>query len=101
MPIDAKMPDSKELNMSLVLDLPAELQDQLTQDAARLGLPLAEYALRLLSVNRMAGSPPRTGAELLAYWEAADVIGGRCDISDPQSHARNLRQEVERRQRPD
>lgn len=86
--------------MTLVLDLPVELQDQLSQDAARLGLPLAEYAVRILSANRIAGSPPRTGAELLAYWESAGVVGTRPDIADPQVHARNLRQAAERRQGP-
>jgi hypothetical protein len=38
--------------MDLVLDLPAELESELTAEANRLGLPLKEYALRILAVGR-------------------------------------------------
>ena len=34
--------------MNLVLELPPELEGELAAEAARLGLPLAEYILRLL-----------------------------------------------------
>ena len=47
--------------MSLVLDLPAELETELTAEAARLGLPLPEYILRLLAEGRVAYPAPRTG----------------------------------------
>lgn len=85
--------------MTLVLDLPVELQDQLAQDAARLGLPLTEYVLRVLSTNRLSGTSPRTGMELLAYWEHAGVVGARPETNDPQEHARTLRRQAEVRQR--
>ncbi len=52
--------------MRLVLDLPAELQTELAAEAARLGLPLPEYALRPLAAGRNPRPAPRTGAELLA-----------------------------------
>ena len=35
--------------MTLTLNLPQELETRLATEAARLGLPVSEYALRLLS----------------------------------------------------
>ena len=77
--------------MSLVLDLPTELETELTIEAARFGLPLPEYALRLLAGGRAAGPTPRSGAELLAYWQSEGLIGTRSDIADSPAHARTLR----------
>lgn len=34
---------------------------------------------------------PRTGAELVAFWEREGVVGSRADIKDPGGHARGLR----------
>lgn len=54
--------------MTITLDLRRELEEELSQEAARLGLPLAEYALRVLSSSRTpsaAGDAPLTGAELV------------------------------------
>ena len=42
------------MSVSLMLDLPAELEKELSAEAARRGLPLSEYALRLLA----EGLPP-------------------------------------------
>ena len=68
--------------MSLVLELPAELETELAAEAARLRLPLVEYALRLLAAGGIAHPRPRSGAELLAYWQAAGVVGTRPEIAD-------------------
>ncbi len=84
--------------MSITLDLPQELEQSLTEEAQRLGLPLPAYILRLLS----AGSPRqpiRSGAGLVGYWQAEGVIGSRPDIVDSQAHARQLRHQAENRQR--
>ena len=54
--------------MTLVLELPAELETELAAEAARLGLPLEEYALRLLATGGPACPKPGSGAELVAYW---------------------------------
>ena len=71
-----------ETLMSLVLVLPPELETKLADEAARLGLPLAEYVLRLLAAGCTVSPPPRTGAELLAYWRSEGLVGTRPDIKD-------------------
>lgn len=70
--------------MTLTLDLPKELESELSTEAARLGLSLSEYAQRLLAGGQGAGAAPKTGAELLAYWSREGVIGSRPDITDSQ-----------------
>ena len=77
--------------MSLMLDLPPDLETELAVEAARLGLPLPEYILRLLAGGRTASSAPRTGAELLAYWQGEGLVGTRPEITDSQALARTLR----------
>jgi hypothetical protein len=89
-----------EIAMSLVLDLPPELETELAAEAARLGLPLSEYALRLLAGARGPSPALRTGAELLAYWQSEALVGTRADITDSAAHARNLREQAQRRARP-
>jgi hypothetical protein len=86
--------------MSLVLELPSELETELATEAARLGLPLSEYALRLIAAGRSATGALRTGAELVAYWQAEGLVGSRPEIADSQAHARALREQAERRPRP-
>ncbi len=86
--------------MSLMLDLPPELETELAGEAAQLGLPLPEYILRLLATGRGSGTAPRTGAELLAYWQGEGLVGTRSEITDSQAHARILRQQAERRTQP-
>jgi hypothetical protein len=86
--------------MSLVLELPPELERELAAEAARLGLPLAEYAVRLPAVGRAPRPAPGTGAELLAYWQGAGLVGTRAEISDAPAHARALREQAQTRPRP-
>jgi hypothetical protein len=85
--------------MSLVLDLPPELEAELAAEAARVGLPLADYAIRLLA-GGFGPNPPRNGAELVAYWQAEGLVGTRPEITDAAKHARRVREEGERRKRP-
>ncbi len=80
--------------MSITLDLPEELESDLSIEAARLGLSLPEYALRLLSVARTVGNKPKTGAELVEYWHGEELIGTRPDIADSQTHARQIRHQT-------
>jgi hypothetical protein len=61
--------------MSVVLNLPAELERELAAEAARMGLPIAEYITRLLALNLPAHRAPRDGAELVAYWRSEGLIG--------------------------
>lgn len=81
--------------MTITLDLPIELERELTREAARLGLPVAEYALRVLTrshAHPSGGAAPLTGAELVDYWNREGVIGSREDIDDPVSFVRGLRE---------
>lgn len=88
--------------MTITLNLPRELEEELSQEAARVGLPLAEYALRLLSSSRSpqtAGDAPLSGAELVEYWNREGIIGSRRDIEDPVAFARELREQNQNRTR--
>ena len=78
--------------MNISLDLPSELENELSKEASHLKLPLAEYILRVLSFRPFLQNPPKTGLELVAYWESAGVISSRPDITDSQEYARKLRQ---------
>ncbi|HEX8395284.1 MAG TPA: hypothetical protein VF665_23245 [Longimicrobium sp.] len=90
--------------MTIILDLPQELERALAAEAAQLGLPLDEYALRVLAGNRLPApmERPRNGRELVAYWEQAGIIGSRPDIDDAPRYARQVREAAERvrRERP-
>lgn len=84
--------------MTISLDLPGDLERRLAAEAARLGLTVAEYAVRILSGGR--ARPPAeilTGADVVAFWEREGVIGSRSDIDDAAEHARRIRAEAERR----
>jgi hypothetical protein len=85
--------------MSITLDLPQELESELSAEAAQLGISLPEYVLRLLSTGFVIGKKPQTGAELVQYWQDEGLTGTRPDIADSQAHARQIRQRTERRAR--
>lgn len=90
--------------MSLVLDLPSELETELSVEAARLGLPVSEYALQLIAEAQSRRSPvstaPSTGAALLNYWQQEGLVGTRPEIESSQLHARLLREQASKRLRP-
>lgn len=86
--------------MSIVLDLPAELESELAAEAARLHLPLSEYAARLLVTGRSSEPKPTNGVELVTYWKNAGLVGTRPDIADSVEHARELRKQAETRVSP-
>jgi hypothetical protein len=83
--------------MTLVLNLPSELERELAGEAAQLGLPLPDYALRLLAAGRLPRSSLQNGAELLEYWRREGLIGTRPEIVDSPAHARALRQSAQNR----
>ncbi|PHJ56695.1 hypothetical protein VF14_22150 [Nostoc linckia z18] len=85
--------------MSINLDLPPELENELSTEASQLNLPLSEYILRILFVRQVIANPPKTGAELVAYWHSEGIINSRPDITDSQAYARKLRHEAETRDR--
>jgi hypothetical protein len=85
--------------MSIILDLPQELESELASEATQMGLSRAEYVLRLLSTRPLVGPLPTNGAALVAYWQREGVIGTRPEIIDSQAHARQLRHKAERQVR--
>jgi hypothetical protein len=85
--------------MSLILNLPSDLENALTAEADRLHVPLHDYAVRLLAVNGPLSPKPLTGKEVIAYWEEQGLIGTRPDIADAAEHARALRNQAEKRAR--
>lgn len=86
--------------MSLTIELPDELAAALTDDAARAGMSLPDYATHLLTAARPIAPPARSPAELVAYWCAEGLIGDRPDIPENvPEYARQLREQAERRGR--
>jgi hypothetical protein len=91
--------------MTLTLDISPEAEERLGRRAEREGVDLPKLAAGLLedlSLDEPEAPKPRTGAELVAQWEADGVIGAwahRDDITDSQEYARQLRAEAERRGR--
>jgi hypothetical protein len=83
--------------MTITLEIPKELESELAEEAAQLGLSLSEYALRLLSARPIIKAMPKTGAEVITYWKDAGLIGTRRDILDSQQRARKIRAEAEKR----
>jgi hypothetical protein len=86
--------------MNVVLDLTRDLESELAAEAVQLGLTLPEYVVRLLTAGRVARAAPRTGAELVACWQAEGLVGTRSDIADSQRHGRAMRAQAARRARP-
>ena len=83
--------------MTITLDLPRELESELSAEAKRLGLPLSEYVLHILSSGRSVKGALKTGAELVDYWRQEGLIGTRLNIVDSQEHARRIREKAEQR----
>jgi hypothetical protein len=83
--------------MSVVLDLPADLESKLAAEASRHGISLADYLLKILSNGNKQNASVRTGAELVAYWRQAGIVGTRSHVDDSQRRARQIRAEAEQR----
>ncbi len=80
---------------SLTLAIPDHLADALTREANRLGMSLPDYAIRLLTTAQPPTSEMRTGAEIVAYWQAEGLIGTRTDPTDSPVLARQLREQAQ------
>jgi hypothetical protein len=83
--------------MTVSLDLPQKLVDELSEEASRRGLSLSEYASQILTAGREGRSPFKTGADLIAYWRSEGLVGTRPEIEDSQAFAREIRRAAERR----
>ena len=77
--------------MTITLDLPQELENALSIGAKQVGVSLQEYLLQVLYTSLRVGHKPKTGAELVEYWQSEGLIGTRPDIIDSQAHARQIR----------
>ncbi len=85
--------------MTVTLALPKTLEQELLDEATQAGVSLSDYILRLLSIRPTLSVSPKTGAELVAYWQTTGLAGTRSEISDSQQHARNIRAKAENRYR--
>jgi hypothetical protein len=83
--------------ITVSLDLPPKLVDELSDEAARRGPSLSEYALQILSTGREERIPLKTGADLVAFWRSEGLVGTRPEIEDSQALAREIRGAAERR----
>lgn len=70
---------------------------ELVQAASRLGMSLPDYAIHLLSSAHPSPDSIRSGADLVAFWQAEGLVGSRPDIADSQAQARELRELAHRR----
>ena len=86
--------------MVLRLDLPTDLEEELIREADSLGLSVHDYILNLLAYRSGFDASPKSGAELVAYWQQAGLVGTHPKIEDSQAYARKLRQEAEERSSP-
>lgn len=83
--------------MNLILELPQDLEDELHAEADRLGIPLTEYAVKLLAGSPRAAERSQSGAEIVERWRREGLIGYRSDLRDSAAHARRIRQRAETR----
>lgn len=60
--------------MNISIELPSDLETELSAEASQLKLPLSEYILRVLTFRPFLQNPPKTGLDLIAYWESTGVI---------------------------
>ncbi len=77
--------------MNINLDLPPELENELSTEASQLNLPLSEYILRILSVRQVIANPPKTGA-IVEIIENATIPPSVDQIwlADPQDDAESI-----------
>lgn len=84
--------------MTINLDLPQELEQELSSEAEKINLSLSDYILSILSTRQLLNNPPKTGSELVNYWQKEGLINSRLDIQNSQEYARKIRHEAEHRQ---
>lgn len=81
--------------MSIVIDVPQQLESELSIKARQAGQTLQEYVLNLLRSSVTSPQKPKNGAGLVEYWKNEGVIGTRPEINDSQEYAQQLREEAE------
>ena len=93
--------------MSIIVNLPAELEKTIAAEAAKAGMTVSDYVAGRLAAGRLdqstttngsSGSKRRlTGPEMVHRWKELGLIGYRTDITDPEAHSRRLREAAQRR----
>ncbi len=84
--------------MTIQINLPQELEQELSIEAQQINLSLSEYILHLLSLRQVLNNTPKTGLELISYWQKEGLINSRPEIEDSQDYARQIRHQAEHRQ---
>ena len=85
------MPNPQIKTMTITLDLPQELEQELSVEAGKISLSLPEYILQLLAVRKFLEGQLRNGSELVSYWQSEGLINSRPEIKDNQEYARQIR----------
>ncbi len=86
--------------MGLLLDLPTELETELSAEAAQLGLPLSVYVLRILTEARNLSPSPRTSVNCSPWRGKAEaLIGSRPVLGCAETCTRSLREQTQQRLR--
>ena len=88
--------------MSIVVNLPADLEKTIAAEAAKAGMTVSDYVAGRLAQGASANGSHeskrrRSGPELVQRWKELGLIGYRTDITDPEAHSRRLREAAQRR----
>ena len=94
--------------MSIIVNLPVELEKTIAAEAAKAGMTVSDYVAGRLAqgtttngsrgTNDSCGLKRRlTGPEMVQRWKELGLIGYRTDITDPEAHSRRLREAAQRR----
>ena len=88
--------------MSIVVNLPAELEKTIAAEAAKAGMTVSDYVADRLAQgtapNGTHGSKRRlTSPELEQRWKDLGLIDYRTDITDSEAHSRRVREAAQRR----
>jgi len=61
--------------VNVSIELPSDLENELSAEASQLKLPLVDYILRVLSFRPFLQNLPQTGLDLVAHWETSSPQG--------------------------
>jgi len=87
--------------MSIVVNLPDELERTIAAQAAKAGMTVSDYVADRLAKATAVTATGETkarlsGAALVRRWRELGLIGYRSDVTDPEAHSRRLHEEAYR-----
>lgn len=88
--------------MTYKIELSGDLEKRAKRAATRRRLSVQKFLREVVTRALQSDSAPKSGAELVEYWEREGVIGiwaDRADIGDSARYARALRKQAEQRHR--